>query len=99
MKFTDILKSAKTRAEVVSAVEGRAVQIAKLEGISHDAAVVLAWSDPLAVRAYENAPKPIVKRSVGPRMFKATAAELELHSRAKKRQKRTGQTYPQAVNS
>lgn len=98
MKFEAILKSCRSRSEVVAAVEGQAERIAKREGVGITAATILAW-DAEAIRAYENCPKPVVKRSVGPRMFKATAAELELHSRAKKRMRKTGESYPHAVSS
>ena len=53
MKFAEILKSARTRDEIVAAVEGQAQVIAKREGISRDAGLVLAWGlHPEACEAY-----------------------------------------------
>jgi len=98
MGFKQILKSAKTRAEIVAAVEQKAVKIAKREGISGDAALVKAWGEhPEAREAYEAAPKPVAKKAE-PRMFRATPAEAELDKRARKRMRATGKSYAKAAS-
>jgi hypothetical protein len=99
MEFKTILKAAKTRDEIVAAVEDKARKIAKRDGISDDIARAKAWTEhPEAQQAYEAAPKPVAKKAER-RMFKATAAEAELDKRARKRMRKSGQSYPQAVSS
>jgi len=99
MGFKTILKAAKTRDEIVAAVEDKARRIAKRDGISDDAARARAWNEhPEAQAAYEAALKPVAKKAER-RMFKATAAEAELDKRARKRMRKTGQSYPQSVSS
>jgi hypothetical protein len=100
MGFKEILKSAiSTRDEIVAAVEEKARRIAKRDGISDDAALVKAWREhPEAQAAYEAAPVAVAKKTAR-RMFRATAAEAELDKRARKRMRKTGQSYPQAVSS
>ena len=99
MKFEQVLKSAKTRDEIVAAVEEKARRIAKRDGIGDDASLVRAWQEhPEAQAAYEAAPLPVAKKAER-RMIKTTVAEAELDKRARKRMRKTGQSYPQAVSS
>ena len=99
MGFKEILKSAKTRDEIVAAVEEKARRIAKRDGIGDDASLVRAWQEhPEAQAAYEAAPLPVAKKAER-RMIKTTVAEAELDKRARKRMRKTGQSYPQAVSS
>jgi hypothetical protein len=100
MKFTDILKSATTREQIVAAVEGRAAKIAKRDNVSVQAAIVKAWSLPGVYDHYESLPKADgnVAKAGNQRMVRTTAAEAELDKRARKRMAKTGVSFPKATS-
>jgi hypothetical protein len=87
-KFQKILKSGTaTRADIVEAVEKRAVKIAKRENISEALAQAHVWADnPEMVELYEKTAKGEPKRAE-PKMRRAVPADAELDKRARKMMK------------
>jgi hypothetical protein len=96
MSFSEVLKSAKNRDEIIAAVETQALKIAKRDGISVNKALAEVWTDE-AYEAYEVAPKGEPQRPIK-KMFKATKAEGELDTRARTILKASGMSYPQACS-
>ena len=94
-KFSAVVKSATTQAEITEAVIQKAGKIARKEGISHELAEAKAWARPGVLEAYEGARPGAVKSPR--RMAKVTAAEAELDLRARKKMRKTGCTYSKAI--
>jgi hypothetical protein len=99
MGLKTILKSAtRTREQIADAVERKATKIAKRQRIGMDAARARAWRDhPEAQLAYEQTQKAAPKRT-DKRTFQCTQAEADLDDRARKRMRKTGETYARAVS-
>lgn len=101
MKLKKILKSAiRNRTTVIEAVQKKAAKIAKKTGISPELAEGKVWArrGGEAQAAYESVPAGKPKRAE-PKMMKITSAESELDERARKRMKRTGETYAKACSA
>lgn len=102
MEFEQILKSAKTREEVVSLVKQKAQErVAKKGGsgkMAEAAAEAKVWEDhPEAIAKYESLPKAT---GIKPQetLVAITKAEGILDARARKIMKRDGISYPQACS-
>jgi hypothetical protein len=99
MEFEQLLKSAKTRDEVVAAVRQKAAErVAKRGGNeSLSEAESRVWQKfPFAISKYESLPKQAAKREEP--LIRITHAEAELDSRARRVVKRDKVSYPQACS-
>jgi hypothetical protein len=85
-----------SRESIATAIRNKAAKIAAKKGISIEKAEARVWrKHPEAHRAYENAATPVAKAAER-RAAMVTEAEGELDSRARKRMKRTGESYAKA---
>jgi hypothetical protein len=100
MGLKKIMKSANvTREQICTALREKAVKIARRDGISIDLAEAKVWrKNPEALELYERVARPNPPKRER-RFANQTHAEAVIDNLARKRMKRTGESYANAVRS
>jgi len=98
-EFQKVIKSAASRGRIEQVVIAKAARRAQRKGITPEQAEQELWDRPGVQEAYENA-GPGAPPKMERHMVKLTGAEIELHRRAKVRQKAApGMTYSKACSA